>query len=359
VSVDCRWCGGVDLVVIPTVISKYGDREYRFEVCHKCGTKFALPWDTQGIDYGLIQRRHAGYVGTMAANAYIASLLARGPDAAWTAAACEYLCLRPDSDGRFVHAIRRCMDAASEGRVLRILEVGCNLGYFGAVVSRFGHKYTGLDVQTETVAQAGAVYGHDYRAQTIEAFAAEAGEQFDLIVSFEVIEHVSDPRAFFDSCVALLKPKGVLILTTPNGTIVGTNEWFSVDLPPIHMAVFCRKSFDFFPDLNVRFLSHVGYGYTLDGAAWLAMRPVRAIRRWWSVPKAQVTDPASTEFYAAVRPFTLSLDAKAHHRRGYVRQIIKDALLRVIAAVLSLLRVDFNNPLVVEISRKADSGGAV
>jgi len=46
--------------------------------------------------------------------------------------------------------------------------------------------------------------------------AIEAGEKADLVTSFDVIEHVNDPRAFIDSAYSLLKPGGSFILSMPN-----------------------------------------------------------------------------------------------------------------------------------------------
>ncbi len=57
----------------------------------------------------------------------------------------------------------------------------------------------------------------DFRNNTAEALA-EAGEQFDVIVNMEVIEHVADVSAYLDACRALLKPNGIMLLSTINRT---------------------------------------------------------------------------------------------------------------------------------------------
>jgi 2-polyprenyl-6-hydroxyphenyl methylase / 3-demethylubiquinone-9 3-methyltransferase len=55
----------------------------------------------------------------------------------------------------------------------------------------------------------------DYRHTTAEDLAA-AGEQFDVVLNMEVVEHVSDPLAYLTACRNLLKPQGVMICSTLN-----------------------------------------------------------------------------------------------------------------------------------------------
>jgi len=56
-----------------------------------------------------------------------------------------------------------------------------------------------------------------YRAATAEQLVAE-GLTFDAVLSLEVIEHVADPRAFVASLAALVRPGGLLVVSTINRT---------------------------------------------------------------------------------------------------------------------------------------------
>jgi 2-polyprenyl-6-hydroxyphenyl methylase/3-demethylubiquinone-9 3-methyltransferase len=55
----------------------------------------------------------------------------------------------------------------------------------------------------------------DYRHITAEELAA-AGEQFDVVLNMEVVEHVADPLAYLTACQQLLKPGGLQICSTIN-----------------------------------------------------------------------------------------------------------------------------------------------
>ena len=57
----------------------------------------------------------------------------------------------------------------------------------------------------------------DYRQGTAEALA-EAGAQFDIVLALEIVEHVADVDLFLTSCGRLVKPGGLLFLSTLNRT---------------------------------------------------------------------------------------------------------------------------------------------
>ena len=102
----------------------------------------------------------------------------------------------------------------------RALDMGCGAGLLAEPLARLGATVTGVDAAPEVIAAAtahatAAGPAIDYRVGGIEAVA---GERFDLIVSFEVIEHVPDPAAFVRALAAALAPGGLLLLSTPNRT---------------------------------------------------------------------------------------------------------------------------------------------
>lgn len=103
---------------------------------------------------------------------------------------------------------------------LRLLDIGCGGGLLSEPMARLGATVVGADAAERNipVAQVHAEQSGleiDYRFTTAEALA-EAGEQFDVVLNMEVVEHVADPQAYLDACSALLKPGGLMLCSTIN-----------------------------------------------------------------------------------------------------------------------------------------------
>jgi 2-polyprenyl-6-hydroxyphenyl methylase/3-demethylubiquinone-9 3-methyltransferase len=114
----------------------------------------------------------------------------------------------------------RDLNAASPFKGLRILDIGCGGGLLSEPMARLGADVVGADAAGGNipVAQVHAEQSGleiDYRHTTAEAMA-DAGEQFDVVLNMEVVEHVSDPLAFLTACQTLLKPGGLMICSTIN-----------------------------------------------------------------------------------------------------------------------------------------------
>ncbi|WP_138422246.1 bifunctional 2-polyprenyl-6-hydroxyphenol methylase/3-demethylubiquinol 3-O-methyltransferase UbiG [Maritimibacter alexandrii] len=103
---------------------------------------------------------------------------------------------------------------------LRILDIGCGGGLLSEPMARLGADVVGADAAERNipVAQVHAEQSGldiDYRFTTAEALAA-AGEQFDVVLNMEVVEHVADPLSYLTACQQLLKPGGLMVCSTIN-----------------------------------------------------------------------------------------------------------------------------------------------
>ncbi|MES1914511.1 MAG: hypothetical protein MHM6MM_006573 [Cercozoa sp. M6MM] len=114
-------------------------------------------------------------------------------------------------------------------RGLKALDVGCGGGIASESLARLGADTTGIDMaqQSLRIAQThwrqqqyheddtGAL---EYQRITAEELAETHAGHFDLVVSLEVIEHVQHPAEFVKSLAKLLRPGGVMFLSTLNRT---------------------------------------------------------------------------------------------------------------------------------------------
>jgi 2-polyprenyl-6-hydroxyphenyl methylase / 3-demethylubiquinone-9 3-methyltransferase len=106
---------------------------------------------------------------------------------------------------------------------LTVLDIGCGGGLVAEPLTRLGAEVTGIDPAPETIEAAkthaaGARLDITYRAATAEQLADE-GQSFDAVLLLEVIEHVPDVPAFLQRIAPLVKPGGVMILSTLNRTL--------------------------------------------------------------------------------------------------------------------------------------------
>lgn len=105
---------------------------------------------------------------------------------------------------------------------LSILDVGCGGGLVCEPLARLGATVTGLDPAPENIEAArrhaaGQDLAIDYRVGRIEDLVAE-GRSFDAVACLEVVEHVPDVGAFLKTCAALVRPGGLMLLSTINRT---------------------------------------------------------------------------------------------------------------------------------------------
>jgi SAM-dependent methyltransferase len=123
------------------------------------------------------------------------------------------------------------VEAASEiGPHDRVLDVGCGAGEFSAARTCI---YRGIDTNPAAVEQ-GRKAGRNIHLSPVQE---ESPGAYDVVMLFQVLEHVDEPRDFLRACVRCLRTGGRLIVSTPDmdgfiGSI--TNE--ILNYPPHHMT---------------------------------------------------------------------------------------------------------------------------
>jgi ubiquinone/menaquinone biosynthesis C-methylase UbiE len=100
----------------------------------------------------------------------------------------------------------------------RVLDAGCGTGYGSAELAQSAATVTGVDISADAIEYASASYpipSLRFLESSCIAMSLPA-ESFDLVVAFEVIEHLADYRAFLNECARVLTRDGLLIVSSPN-----------------------------------------------------------------------------------------------------------------------------------------------
>jgi SAM-dependent methyltransferase len=97
-----------------------------------------------------------------------------------------------------------------------VLDAACGEGYGTALLAGAGaDPAVGVEIDGQVVEHARRRYGLDFRMADVLDLPFHDGS-FDLVVSFETIEHVRDPDAALDELGRVMAPGGLLLLSTPN-----------------------------------------------------------------------------------------------------------------------------------------------
>ena len=138
--------------------------------------------------------------------------------------------------------------AAAIARGKDVLDAGCGVGYGIGILASCGAKsITGIDVSAEAVEEATAGFGAQAEA-VVEGTLAELpfdDASFDLVLCFEVIEHLEDADKALGELRRVLRPDGVLIVSTPNPDVyLAGNEHHLHEFRPDELADAVGRHFE-------------------------------------------------------------------------------------------------------------------
>ncbi len=98
-----------------------------------------------------------------------------------------------------------------------VLDVGCGSGHFSHALKMRGAHVTACDIGPNLVAHVAATVGCNAVVADAMSLSAKFGcGRFDLVVSSECIEHTPDPIKCLSEFSKVLKPNGLLVVSTPN-----------------------------------------------------------------------------------------------------------------------------------------------
>jgi SAM-dependent methyltransferase len=157
-----------------------------------------------------------------------------------------YLALRP-----------YCVDAF-------VLETGCGEGYGADLLARDAVGVLGLDYDALTLRHVARAYPRVYPTRANLAALPVRSSTVDVVVNFQVIEHLWDQEGFLRECWRVLRPGSRLLITTPNritfspGRDTPLNPFHTRELAPDEMATLLRDT-----GFDVEFLAGLRHGTRL------------------------------------------------------------------------------------------------
>ncbi len=130
-----------------------------------------------------------------------------------------------------------------------VLEIGAGDGYFLKMLKERNIICQGLEIN-EIAIKSARDRGLNVSGSSIEDFVFEK-KKFDVIVMFQVLEHIYDVNTFLKSLLKCLKEEGKLIVSVPDnsGFMLTTLRFNKYNLPPHHFGLWTRRSLNYLDEI--------------------------------------------------------------------------------------------------------------
>jgi len=125
----------------------------------------------------------------------------------------------------------------------KVLELGCGDGFFLEKMEKKGISSVGLELNKKAVDTC-LKKGFSVFEKPIQEYALNYPNYFDVVCSFQVFEHLSNPHDIIQSSINLLAPGGLLIISVPNNNsgIFSLDTYHTLNLPPHHVLFWDENS---------------------------------------------------------------------------------------------------------------------
>ena len=258
-SINCLLCGK-NAHIIEKSLPGYKEPEtFTIYECPHCNTQFSYPRGETASIYELIYKnaekvsgydRYYKYKNAVKTQVKPLQYLAGKEEAYWVV----NNVLEHDFDKK---------------ETLKILEVGCGMGYLTYSLNKEGFSVTGLDISQKAINEAIDHFGQYYVCADVFEFAKNHKDEYDRIIFTQVVEHVEEPVKWMETLMEMLNKNGKIILTTENKSIYPKDSVWQSDLPPVHLWWFSEQSMNYIADkLNaeIYFTDFSTYQYGKKGS---------------------------------------------------------------------------------------------
>jgi SAM-dependent methyltransferase len=204
--------------------------QWRFERCRNCSVLFTAPLAEEEV----VQR-------------YTSGSILESPGEPAPTSELIFPAWKHREHARIVNRL-----AALGTRQGRLLDVGCLWGSFLGHAHKSGFDVTGIEPFGKAATYVKEVLKLNASQGTLRSAALPA-DTFDVVTILDVIEHMTDPVTELKEVYRVMKPGGLLIVSTPDvGSLITRlvnterrllgRQWFPFDNPPWHLWGFTRRS---------------------------------------------------------------------------------------------------------------------
>jgi len=125
----------------------------------------------------------------------------------------------------------------------RLLDIGCAQGFFLFMASRAGYTVKGVELSHDAAAYAREEFALDVEVKPFEALEFRE-DHFDVVTLWQTLEHLSDPLAVLERVNGILRPGGMVVVSTPDieavpARILGRRWW---DIKRLHVNQFSTRT---------------------------------------------------------------------------------------------------------------------
>ncbi len=169
----------------------------------------------------------------------------------------------------FLIHLKAYEEAAKQSVGKNVLDLGCNNGFGTHIISEKCNKIIGADVSQKAINMARdafSAYGIKFEKIDGKTLSFE-NDSFDLVTSFQVIEHIVDYDIYLGEIIRVLKPEGMALFTTPNAVLridPGTKPWnpfHSHEFTPVELKNLLQN---YFTEVSIKGLFATQEAYEVE-----------------------------------------------------------------------------------------------